>query len=174
MKHKDIELKNLIEVPGGYLDKETGELIENAKARLITEKQKFKFEGSHSAMSNQVLGRVMREAKLTAFEYDIFFTLVEYMEFGGTIELTQKEVSEIAGVDKAQVSRAFKKLSEKGIIYVKRMIGKRSKIYALNPNLIYMGSAQNHGKAIKEHHSILAQHQKASVVSIKRNEKIAI
>ncbi len=167
---QNIDIGKLVKLPdGGWMNSETGEVLPPGQVTYFENKKKVKFEGSFSFMGNQMLGKKIREAKLTGFEYDIFFILVENMDFGGVIELTQSEIAKISGIDKSQISKAFKKLSDKGIIYHKRSIGKKTKIYALNPQLIYMGGAQDHQKAINEHRTILAKRaEEAKILPMKR------
>jgi len=70
------------------------------------------------------------------------------LDFENYICLTQKSVAEALRMRKPNVSRAFKKLVEKGIIHEGPKIGK-TKTYRLDPSFGYKGRSKNYEKLKK-------------------------
>ncbi len=79
----------------------------------------------------QALANLAKEKGLTGEMFRIAAHMLSKVEFGGNIPIQQVDIVDELKIDKARVSKAIKKLVEKGIFEKETKPGRRSAIYRL-------------------------------------------
>jgi hypothetical protein len=110
------------------VDAETGEVQEGlAVYKVVTRGLKDR----HIMMTNPGLDMLAFDVDLKWEDLRVFLAYAGATDFENKIRRTQKEVSELTGICKVNVSRSTKKLVEKNYLIEEEKVG-RSKVYRLN------------------------------------------
>ena len=115
--------KNLVQ-----FDAETGDMQEGLVVYVPTRRG---LKDRHVMMTNPGLLMLAFDVDLKWEDLRVFLAYIGYTDFENRITVTQKEVSELLGICKVNVSRATKKLVEKNYLIEEEKVG-RSKVYRLN------------------------------------------
>ncbi len=83
---------------------------------------------------------------LTGEQWNVLTYLIGKTDFENYINITQKEMTEHLGINKANVSKAIKTLVEKEVI--KKLKQGTSNFYLFNPEIIYKGKHKNYDNVI--------------------------
>ena len=126
------------------IDPSTGEEIDGFVA-VIRPKQKSSFD-RHFTMNQDTMIAMAND--LNHEQFRVMFVLLSDLDYENYIQISQIDVANVLGMQKANVSRAIKNLTLKEILMVGPKIG-RSKTYRLNPNYGWKGTVKNHDKALK-------------------------
>ena len=132
------------------VDSSTGEEIGGFVA-VVRPKQKSSFE-RHFTMNQDALLTIAKELKPEQIR--VFLTLLVHLDYENFIQVSQVDIMNILGIQKANVSRAIKALIENEIILKGPKIG-RSKTYRLNPSYGWKGTVRNHDKALRNGLSVI-------------------
>lgn len=125
------------------IDMETGEVEQYA---VVPIRRKVLTGGFFMAIQEGFL--YLAQLNLTGEQLRVLLHIMGKLDFDNYICLTQKEVAEALNMKKQNVSRAFKILTEKGIIHEGPKVG-RTKTYRLDPHFGYKGKAKNIEKTKK-------------------------
>lgn len=132
------------------VDSSTGEEIGGFVA-VVRPKQKSSFE-RHFTMNQDALLTIAKELKPEQIR--VFLTLLVHLDYENFIQVSQVDIMNTLGIQKANVSRAIKALIENEIILEGPKIG-RSKTYRLNPSYGWKGTVRNHDKALRNGLSVI-------------------
>lgn len=112
----------------GQVDLETGKVQEGLVV-LVAEKKRLK--DRFTMMSGEGLIMLARDQDLKYEDLRVLIAYLGSMDFENIITICQKDVGEILGMKKENVSRATKKLVSKNILLEVAKSG-RSNVYRLN------------------------------------------
>lgn len=85
--------------------------------------------------------RILQENELTSSDYKVLFYLFEKMSLlGNGVFIRQQQIAEDMNINKGNVSKCIKRLSEK------QLIAKTEFGFMINPHLFYVGSEYMHEK----------------------------
>ena len=129
------------------VDQKTGE-IESEYVLVATKRHNGFQRGGWVAMSQSAVEKIASTIKDTE-DLRVFLMLVAKLDFDNYIQVPQVELAEKLGMKKSNVSRAIKRLIDRGIILKGPKIG-RSNTYRLNPQYGWKGSAKGHQRALQE------------------------
>jgi predicted transcriptional regulator len=93
----------------------------------------------------QELARALPMYRLTAAQYDVWNVLLGRMERGGRVYMTQDDIAEYLGTDKANISPALKVLREKGLVWMESRA-----VYRINPRIAFKGSVTEWNDAMED------------------------
>jgi len=99
------------------------------------------------AMSQNALKQIAEIDRLE--DMRVLMMLLSILDFENYILVQQKALANALDMDKAQVSRAVRRLTERGIL-IKGPKAGRSWTYRLNPTYGWKGSAHGHRKALQK------------------------
>jgi predicted transcriptional regulator len=128
------------------VDHQTGE-IESEYVLVATKRRNGFQRGGWLAMSQTALDAIAEIDRLE--DMRVLMKLLAKLDFDNYIQVSQIDIATALNMDKSQVSRAMKRLIERGIILKGPKIG-RSNTYRLNPHYGWKGSAKSHQKALQE------------------------
>ena len=100
-------------------------------------------------MSKQA-GATLAQSGLGLGEYRVLWMLFVYLDFENHLVISQAVIARELGMQRQNVQRAIKRLIEIGTLLEGPKIG-QNRSYQLNPEFGWMGSAENHVKALDEH-----------------------
>lgn len=83
---------------------------------------------------------------MTQEEYRLLFYCLGHMSLENWVHISQQEMGDDLGMQKQNVYRALKGLSEKGVIAVQK--AGRNNYYRVNPEIAWRGSAQKWGDVV--------------------------
>jgi len=106
---------------------------DDVNVNLIKGKRKAETNEPFVIFFYNKLADSMVDNKLTTTDLLVLFRVIHYVSWGNVINLTQETISDDLGVDKSNMSRSFKKLTESGIFI------REKKSLFLNPNYLCMG-----------------------------------
>jgi hypothetical protein len=121
------------------LDIKTGELLEGC---LVYVPYKPKFQSGWFMMFQDTLIEIARDREITGEVYRVLFYALSQMDFENRVRTTQGEAAAALGLQKTNVSRAFKTLCDKGILLKGPKEG-RTATYQLNSNYGWKGKVKN-------------------------------
>lgn len=127
--------KKLVQV-----DAETGEVQQDGFALFVATKRGLK--DRHNMMTNSGLLALAVDADLKQEDWRVLIVYLSAMEFENVIDIPQKEIADILGISKVNVSRSTKKLLTKNILIEESKSG-RSKVYRLNTAYGWKGKVTN-------------------------------
>lgn len=128
------------------VDSKTGE-IENEYILVATKRRNGFQDGGWLAMSQTALDAIAEIDRLE--DMKVLMKLLAKLDFDNYIQISQIDIATALSMDKSQVSRAVKRLIDRGIILKGPKIG-RSNTYRLNPHYGWKGSAKGHQRALQE------------------------
>ncbi len=109
-------------------DLETGE---EARGLTVYVPIRQKLRNDFAMLTGQGLIKLATDPDLKQEDWKVLATYLGSIEFENLIQISQKEVAEILGMKKENVSRATRKLLNKNILLEDSKTG-RSKVYRLN------------------------------------------
>ena len=121
------------------VDQETGEIQQGLTVYVATRRG---LRDKHVMMTNPGLLMLAFDAELKWEDLRVFLAYAGYTDFENKIQVTQKEVAELLGICKANVSRSTKKLLNKNYLIEELKVG-RSKTYRLNTVFGWKGKITN-------------------------------
>ena len=143
------------------VDPLTGEILEGFVA-YIAPKKVNGFGKRWFAMAQDALMVLKQFTRVEDFR--VLMALLERLDYENLITASQAEIARDLGMERAQVNRAVKRLTEAGAILEGPKVG-ISRTYRLNPNFGWKGSAKNHVVAIdKDRKSRMAKSGIAGVI----------
>ena len=89
----------------------------------------------------------LAEQNLSRAEYRILWKLIARLDFQNYINVSQKAIVESLGLQKSNVSKAFKGLLQRGII-VEGPTMNKVKSYRLNPDIAFKGTGKQQEKTV--------------------------
>ncbi len=110
------------------VDQETGEETHGLVV-LVPNRQKLR--NDFAMLTGQGLIKLATDSNLKQDDLRVLMTYLGSIEFENLIQISQKDVAEILGMHKQNVSRATIKLLSKNILLEESKTG-RSKVYRLN------------------------------------------
>ncbi|HEX4852138.1 MAG TPA: replication/maintenance protein RepL, partial [Puia sp.] len=111
----------------------------DVKVHTYIEKEKrFTIKKEYAIAFTENWYNVVNNIGISSVELKIIFYIIDKMEYGNLISITQKSISSATGIATSNVSRCFKNLVKKGVL-IKDSDGN---IY-MNSNLFSKGLAQN-------------------------------
>lgn len=120
-----------------------------AECMLVVAKRKRNgFGQGWIAMDQEMLAKIAKEIK-SLEEMRVLNFILSRVAFNNIILATQAEVCKELGMLRPNVSKAFRRLQEAGIISEAYKQGS-SKFYRLNPAYAWKGKASEHVRAIRE------------------------
>ena len=128
------------------IDKQTGEVMQGCMVYIpyrpkLTERWFMAFQDTFI--------EIAKDQDLTLEPKNVLFYLFGKLDFENFIQQTQTEIAEALGMQKQNVSRAMKLLTEKQIVLEGPKVGK-SKCYRLNPNYGWKGKVKTLQEARRE------------------------
>lgn len=112
----------------GQVDLETGEVQEGLVV-LVADKKRLK--DRFMMMTGQGLTMLARDKDLKGEDWKVLLVYLGTTDFENIVTICQKDITEILGMKKGNVSRATKKLVSKNILLEVAKSG-RSNVYRLN------------------------------------------
>ena len=118
----------------GIIDKETGEVIDEGSLIYVPKKVRIKgfFMGMQEGFEN------IAKFKLKGEELNVLLLWISRMDYENIIRVSQKEIADVLGMKKQNVSRAMKTLRVAGVIDP----GEFHAVH-LSPDIGWKGSVQN-------------------------------
>lgn len=110
---------------------------ENLQVNIIKSKQKVKPNQSFSLVFQSNLIQITRDYKLNNTDFLVFLTIIEYVNYGNLINLTQQTIANDLHITQQQVSKSWVKLVKAKIIY------KSNGSLFLNPKYIVKGNLKD-------------------------------
>jgi hypothetical protein len=138
--------KNLVQV-----DQETGE---EARGLIVLVPNRQKLKDDFAMLTGQGLIKLATDSDLKHDDLKVLMTYLGSIEFENLIQISQREVAEILGMQKQNVSRATIKLLSKNILLEESKAG-RSKTYRLNTFYGWKGRINKTYTELYEHDSKL-------------------
>jgi len=119
----------------GLLDRDTGELLDQGGLVYVSKKPRI----SRFFMARQHGLEYIAKRKLNGEALNVLMLMMSRMEYENAIRISQKEISEILGMKKQNVSRAIKALRDNGILneninrtpYLDSWIGWKGKVASM-------------------------------------------
>ena len=130
---------NLLKID--QIDRETGEVLEGALV-WQPKRQPHPYGDRFVVMQMDGLSRLMATPGIGLTEMRVFAELFKKLDFENFIMLPQTEIVALTGIEKANVSRAFKRLVEAGALMRGPKVG-HSQTYRLSPEIGWRGKARN-------------------------------
>jgi Fic family protein len=133
----------------GQIDLATGVIIDGYLA-LIHTKHKNGFKNGWLAMNQVALDQIAKMHKeLGGSGFAVMFAMLARVQMRNDYQAVNlTEIAETVGVERANVSRAMKKLVETGIFLQGPKIGVQN-TYKLSPEYGWKGSAKEHRDALR-------------------------
>ena len=119
------------------VDAETGEILPGCLV-YIPRRQKHPASERFFMAFQDALIEIAKDDDLTLEPTKVLMYLFGQLSFENYLHISQKDIAEALGIDKANVSKAMKLLAHKGIILDGPKVG-RMKTYRLSPDLGWKG-----------------------------------
>lgn len=130
------------------VDRETGEKVEGGVPVYVQQgKQRMKirwYDKEYMLMFQDSVDKLAEDPDMTGEAWRVLMKMVAKLGMKNWVHVEQKTLAEELKMQKTNVSRAVKKLLEKGIIEEGPRIGK-SKSYRLSVDLGWKGAGQEYG-----------------------------
>lgn len=120
-----------------YVDPETGEIF---KGTMVLYKHVEKIGGWCMSFQESLLS-IAKDREITGEVHRVLDVLIASVEYGNDINISQGWIAEFLGMRQSHVSRSIGVLLRKGIL-VERDNLARCKIYSLNPDYVWKGTAR--------------------------------
>jgi hypothetical protein len=124
-------------------DVETGEVREGVPI-LVPQKHRNGFGQGWFAVANDALNQ-LATSSLTGVDFRVLLMCLSKLQWDNHLIIVQRELADALGLTSAQVSTSMRRLVEIGVILRERQGGAR--LYRLNPQFGWKGSAKAHRKA---------------------------
>ncbi|MFF9265763.1 replication/maintenance protein RepL [Streptomyces longwoodensis] len=98
-----------------------------------------------SYFTAQELARALPMFRLTASQYDVWNTLLGEMGRGGRVVMTQDEIADRLGTNKANISPALTVLRERGLCW-----RESPGVYRINPRIAFKGTVDEWNEAMDD------------------------
>lgn len=128
-----------------YVDPETGEIF---KGTMVLYKHVEKIGGWCMSFQESLLS-IAKDREITGEVHRVLDVLVANVEYGNNVNISQGWIAEFLGMRQSHVSRSIGVLLRKGILLERENLS-RSKIYSLNPDFVWKGSARQLKEVRKE------------------------
>lgn len=119
------------------IDLNTGEIIDDL---LVAFPKKRRLEGDFVMATQDGFLRLAKETDLTGEDYKVLLIYLSNLDFENFLQISQNYIAIDLGMKKENVSRATKKLVEKGILIKGLKVG-RHQTYRLNAFYGWKGKA---------------------------------
>ena len=121
------------------VDQKTGEVLQGCMVWIperpkLTERWFMAFQDAFEELA--------KDREITNEPRRVLDYMFSKLDFENFIQLSQKEIIEILGINKSNVSKAIKLLTRKQIVLEGPKVG-RSRCYRLNPNYGWKGKVKN-------------------------------
>lgn len=130
------------------VDTDTGELLENTPVYFAPRTPNAL--GDWIAMAQKALKEIARDKDLKLESKNVLYWLLGELDFENYLLVNQSEVAKELDMQQANVSRAIKSLTSKGVFIPGPKAG-RFRTFRLNPHYGWKGKGRNHQEAIKRH-----------------------
>ena len=130
MKHKKI----------ASFDQDTGEILKGVIVYCGVKQNPY--STGWMMNSQEALELLASDRDLTKESLRVLMFLMSRLDFENWIHITQKEIAEVLGLKKQNISKAISLLEEKGIILRGPKLG-RSSAFRLNPYFGWKGKVKN-------------------------------
>ena len=117
------------------------------KGYLIIPLERMKVKEDYIMVFQESVRSLLENVRLTNEEFRVFFYLLSITDFENWILMSQSEIGQRLGMKRPNVSRALKRLEEKGLIYSERK--GRNNVYKLNPLIAWKGKEFNRQNVLK-------------------------
>ena len=117
----------------------TAKRIDKAKMNI----GKSKSDAFYMGFQNSTL-TVVLDNDFKGTEALVFMLIENTLMWGNKVRYSQKEIAEMLGMDKSSISRAFKKLKDRGVIYKDKRITSRT-VFLMNTKYAIKGKPQLDG-----------------------------
>lgn len=131
-----------------YKDLETGETLYYGNL-VATPLPKPGIGGEYVQVKQSALDRVLGDKDLTGYDLKVLLAYIRYVDWENIIKISQREISELVGINQNHVSRSTKKLVEKKILIEIEKVG-RHKHYQFNEFYGWKGDSENYQKKIRK------------------------
>lgn len=118
----------------------------NYNKRLEEKRMEIKNNNELSEKQRKSEMARISEMKMSGLDYEVFFFLIETMDFKNAVTVSQQNIAEILGKRKEVVSRSMKRLEGFGVIQVVGKEGRHKKVL-LNPDVVWRGKSNQHRMA---------------------------
>ena len=127
----------------GSVDLDTGEIIDGGGV-IVQRPVKIKhFTQDYMIMFLQIFERIAKDDSIKLDEYRVLNLLVSRTQMKNWVQIQQKEIAEELGMKVPNVSRALKKLQEKGLIEATIKLGK-AKNYRVSIEFGWRGAGKSY------------------------------
>ena len=125
------------------VDRETGEKVEGGVPVLVRGKVRW-YDKEYMLMFQESVDKLAEDPDMTGEAWRVLMKMVAKLGMQNWVHVEQKTIAEELKMQKSHVSRAVKKLLEKGILEEGPRIGK-SKSYRLSVDLGWKGPGKEYG-----------------------------
>ncbi len=119
------------------IDMDTGEILDDL---LVASPKKHRLEGDFVMATQDGFLRLAKETDLTGQDYKVLLIYLSNLDFENFLQISQSYIAIDLGMRQEHVSRATKKLVEKGILIQGLKVG-RHQTYRLNAFYGWKGKA---------------------------------
>lgn len=131
----------------GYIDLDTGEI---AEAMPVLPRLKINhFKKDYLIMFQDMLDSIVTDKTFKMEELRVYLFVLSKTAMGNWLHMTQKEIGERLAMDQGNVSKAFKSLSNRGVLEKTVQLGK-SKAYRISPDYVWRGPGAEYSKEMKK------------------------
>lgn len=141
------------------VDTDTGELLENTPVYFAPRTPNAL--GDWIAMAQRALKEIAKDKDLKLESKNVLYWLLGELDFENYLLVNQSKIAEELEMRQANVSRAIKSLTDKGVFIPGPKAG-RFRTFRLNPHYGWKGKGRNHQEAIKRHNLEVIQGGKQS------------
>ena len=127
----------------GMIDLDTGEVFEHGLPVWVNAKIKW-HEGFFMSFQDAIIS-ISEDREMTGEMLRVWLNLLGRMSFENWVTVPQAELCKALGMQKQNVSRAIRKLTEKGLILKGPKLG-RTSAYKLNSNYAWKGKLKRLGE----------------------------
>ncbi len=119
------------------IDMDTGEILDDL---LVASPKKHRLEGDFVMATQDGFLRLAKETDLTGQDYKVLLIYLSNLDFENFLQISQSYIATDLGMHQEHVSRATKKLVDKGILIKGLKVG-RHQTYRLNAFYGWKGKA---------------------------------
>lgn len=120
-----------------YIDVETGEVF---KGTMVLHRHVEKIGGWCMSFQESLLS-IAKDREITGEIHRVLDVIIANVEYGNDVNVSQGWIAEFLGMRQSHVSRSVGVLLKKGILVERENLA-RCKIYSLNPDYVWKGSAK--------------------------------
>lgn len=132
----------------GHIDLNTGEILPNVTLYAITPKKRNGFRNGWLSMATNEWIRLAAEgAPLGRDGFRVFAYVMGVVDYENKLSFSKADAARALGMETSNFTRAFKRIEKYGVVREVGIDGQR-KLYLVNPEIAWKGSARNHHAAL--------------------------